>query len=75
MSARFSFAPPDDGSGFEAVHLRHLHIHQHHVEGSAIERCRSQEPVCSDGHLVPMLLEHAGGDLLVDGLRDVEPSP
>ena len=39
----------DAARGFEAVHLGHLHVHQHHVVGLALDRTRSPRCRCWPG--------------------------
>src|ERR1700722_19870114 len=33
MVTGVSFSSPDDGGGLESVHLGHLYVHQHYIEG------------------------------------------
>ncbi len=34
MNACVLFGSPDPGGGFQAVHLRHLHVHENQVESA-----------------------------------------
>ena len=52
-----SLARPDGGGRLEAVHLGHLHVHQHHVEALRGERIERLAAVADDGDGVARLLE------------------
>ncbi len=52
----------------EAVHLRHLHIHEHHVEVTGLERRDRLAAIGGDHHRMAHALEHAAGHLLVHGM-------
>jgi hypothetical protein len=57
--------------GRQAVHLRHLHVHEDHVEralAGGAQRLQRQAAVPHHHHGVPALLQDAGRHLLVDGV-------
>ena len=57
---------PDPAGGLESVELRHLHVHENDVVGLALDRFHREAAVLDDVRLVAELLQHAGGDVLVD---------
>ena len=61
-------APDDLARGGEAVHLGHLHVHQHDVVELARQRLEHLEAVGGDVGAVAHALEHAQRDLLVHGV-------
>ena len=69
-------APVDLPGGLEAVELRHLHVHQHHVVGLSLDGVDGLEPVGRHVGPVPHLPEEPERDLLVDhvvlGQEDAE---
>ena len=56
----------DGGGRFEAAHLRHLHVHQHEVEGLPSRARRAPSAVVGDGDRVAALREQPDRDALVD---------
>ena len=52
----------------QPVHLRHLHVHQHHVVGLALDRLDGFQAVGGDVRPVAHLREQAQRQLLVDGV-------
>ena len=64
---RVALARADRGGGLEAVHLGHLHVHQHDVERLALAAASSAaRPFAATTTRVAGLLEHAHGELLID---------
>src|SRR5580704_8755029 len=63
--AGVSFSGPDDGSSLESVHLRHLYVHQHHIEVLSIEGGEGLASVGRQSDVVSLFLQEAGGNLLV----------
>ena len=60
-------AGPDRGGRLEAVHLRHLHVHQHGVERLAVVQGRQRLAAVADDHdLMAPLLQQADRQPLVD---------
>jgi hypothetical protein len=59
MAAGFLFALADRPRGLEAVHLRHLNVHQHQVKAVTIESCQSLTAVFSHRHPVSAPFEQA----------------
>ena len=57
--ALFPLAPPDGGHGRVAVHLRHLQVHQHHVEPLGRARRHRRGAVGLDPRGVALPLEEA----------------
>ena len=53
--------------GFQAIHLRHLHVHQHQVERLRIDRGNCLPPVAGHAHPMPPFGKHYGGHALVHG--------
>ena len=57
-----------DGHGrFEAIHFRHLYVHQDQVEGLREEGVVSFFAVVGDDHLMAAFLQQPDGQLLIDG--------
>ncbi len=54
LCIRFAFRP-DATSGFQAVHLGHLHVHQHHVV-ARFPHCRQRRPPIR--HCLDLVLLH-----------------
>jgi len=65
-SAAAGFAGADGAGGFIAVHLGHLHVHQHQVELLPIEQLNSAIAVRNGDHAVPSLFQKTECELLVD---------
>ena len=55
----------DPAGGLHAVHLRHLHVHQHDVVGPLFEHREDFEPVAGDIGRVAEPTQQADGNLLV----------
>ena len=70
-------AVPNRPGRLEAIHDRHLNIHQHDVERFAIHRRKRLLPVTNNGHMVSQFLQHSDGHPLVDRivLRQQHPQP
>ena len=49
----------DHPRGGQAVHLRHLDVHEHQVERPPVERVDRDSPVPCDGHVTPQVLQDA----------------
>ena len=58
----------DGGGGLEAVHLGHLHVHQHQVERLLLQGGQRLLAVVGHDHRVAVLLQQADGQPLVDGV-------
>ena len=56
----------DGGRGLEAVHLGHLHVHQHEVEVLRLQRGDRLSAVVGDDDRMSVLLQQADGQLLID---------
>ena len=56
----------DPPRGFEPVHLRHLHVHQHDVVGLPLDRLDGLDAVRREVGAVAHLLQDAQRELLVD---------
>ncbi len=52
----------------EAVHARHLDVHENHVVGILLDSRQRLPPVRRDVRGVSELLEEADGDVLIDGI-------
>ena len=52
-------------SGFQAVHIRHLHVHQDHVEGFALQAFQRLAAGGGDGHGVTAPFQQPPLQLLV----------
>jgi hypothetical protein len=50
---------------FEAVHLGHLAIHEHHVRALALDLSQCLPPIAGEEHRAPEVFQHRHGDLLV----------
>ena len=65
------------GSCLEAVHLRHLHVHQHQVERLAGHASSASRPLFCHLNDMSALFEYAHGHSLIDDVvfreQDVEP--
>jgi len=68
VTAGAAFAFADCRDRFTAAHLGHLHVHQHQVEGRAVERLQRQPAVFSERHHVPGLRQQPHGDALIHGV-------
>ena len=55
----------DGGRGLKAVHFRHLHVHQHHVEILLLEQIQGLPAVLGDLDRVPAISQHVKDELLV----------
>ena len=66
MLARGPLVRADGGRRLEAVHLRHLHVHEHHVEAFLRERIERRPAAADHRRHVAGLLEQAQHQLLVD---------
>jgi hypothetical protein len=67
MFARLPLALSQQPRGGEAVQLRHLHVHQHEVEGFAGECVQRFAAVVRNDGVVAQAFEQLERDLLVDG--------
>ena len=65
MAAGGLFFGPDRRGDLEAVHVRHLHVHQQEVIRSPLERGERLPAVSRDGDRVPALFQDAHGMRLV----------
>ena len=65
-SRRFVLA--NVGRGFKAVHFRHLHIHQNHVESLFLQSLQRQAAVSGHHHGVTALGKNVQGQFRVDGV-------
>ena len=63
--APFAFADPQRGGGGQAVHLGHLHVHQHGVEAAGLQGFERQAAVADHGGDDAGGLQDQGDDLLV----------
>ena len=68
----------DPAGGLEAVHFRHLQVHEHQIEGCFFtDHGQSGSAVGDGGNLHPKLFEQGGGKYLVDrlilGEKDLHP--
>ena len=61
-------ASRNDPDGLEAVHFRHLYIHEHDVEAAGFERLDGLAGRRGDNDRWPRSLQHADCDLLVYGM-------
>ena len=68
MAESLFFRVADGGRGFEPIHLRHLHIHQHHVKVRLFQCFQGGAPIFHHGDLVAHLLQQSAGQPLVDGV-------
>ena len=71
MAPRQSFPAANDGGALEAIHHRHLDVHEHTAEavGLGLVQHRERLPaVVRHQHRVPALLEQPPGDDLVDAI-------
>ena len=66
MLARSLFFGSQRRGSFNAVHLGHLHIHQHDVKMCLTERIQCLQPVSGHRYLVPALLQQTRGKFLID---------
>ena len=55
----------DHVRGFDAIHLRHLHIHQDQIERLRPPRLYARPPVGGHDHLVARILQDGRGQLLI----------
>ena len=49
----------------DAVHIRHVDVHEHDVEAAVVQRLDRTLAVGGDPHLMAGMLEQPGDDLLV----------
>ena len=54
--------------GFQAVHLRHLHVEEEDVVGLLFERLEDFDAVAGDVGAIAQLVQDAEADFLVDGI-------
>ena len=69
--ARALFGGPalaDLARGFQAVHLRHLHIEEQDVVGLLLQRLEDFHAVVGEVSAITQLVQDAQADLLVDGI-------
>ncbi len=78
MRAGYRFALADDPYRLKAVHLGHLHVHQHDVEVNRVDRLDGVTTVRRNSYRMSEMLEHPHSYLLVDrmilGQQDSQPA-
>ena len=57
---------PDGGGCFEAVHVRHLDVHEHEIERTVFHRGQRLASIADDGHQVAAFGQQTLRDALVD---------
>lgn len=65
MASRTFFQFADRIRGLEPVHVRHLHVHQDHVEGIGGPRLDCFAAVAGDCHLMTLASQHPDGQFLI----------
>jgi len=65
MRAGARLALPNGSRCRQAVHLGHLHVHQHDIEDRVLQGGQDFHTAGHDGHPTAKALEHARGDFLV----------
>lgn len=58
----------DRGSGFEAVHIRHLDVHNDDVEGTVLQGGEGLAAIVGNCHLVALFFKQANGEFLINGV-------
>jgi hypothetical protein len=52
--------------GLQAVHFRHLHVHQHQIDSFAFKRFQSLAAIFDYDYSVAMFLKQASGERAID---------